>query len=62
MIGQGNDWDTALHDVDWGDGDLLVIGSRESGPIARVFLGSRAAKIIRHTPVPVIVVPRDGKS
>ena len=62
VIGHGNDWDTALHDVDWGDGDLLVIGSSESGPIARVFLGSRAAKIIRHAPVPVVVVPRDGRS
>ncbi len=62
VIGHGGDWETALHDVDWGDGDLLVIGSSESGPIARVFLGSRAAKIIRHTPVPVLVVPRDGES
>jgi nucleotide-binding universal stress UspA family protein len=25
-----------------------------------VFLGSRAAKIIRHTPVPVVIVPRDS--
>ena len=58
VIGHGNDWETALNDVEWDDGDLLVIGSSESGPIARVFLGSRAAKIIRHTPVPVLVVPR----
>ena len=57
-IGHGNDWETALNDIDWDDGDVLVIGSSESGPIARVFLGSRAAKIIRHTPVPVLVVPR----
>jgi hypothetical protein len=28
------------------------------GPIARVFLGSRATKIVRHSPVPVMVVPR----
>jgi nucleotide-binding universal stress UspA family protein len=62
VIGHGSDWETALHDIEWGDGDLLVIGSSESGPIARVFLGSRAAKIIRHTPVPVVVVPRDGES
>ena len=62
VIGHGSDWETALHDVEWGDGDVLVIGSSESGPIARVFLGSRAAKIIRHTPVPVLVVPRDGES
>jgi nucleotide-binding universal stress UspA family protein len=58
VIGQGHDWETALGDVDWHDGDLLLIGSSESGPVARVFLGSRAAKIIRHTPVPVLVVPR----
>jgi nucleotide-binding universal stress UspA family protein len=58
VVGQGNDWEAALNDVDWQDGDLLVIGSSESGPVARVFLGSRAAKIIRHAPVPVLVVPR----
>ncbi len=62
VIGHGSDWEAALHDVEWSDGDVLVIGSSESGPIARVFLGSRAAKIIRHTPVPVLVVPRDGES
>ena len=58
VIGQGSDWEAALYDVEWSDGDLLVIGSSESGPVARVFLGSRAAKIIRYTPVPVLVVPR----
>jgi len=44
--------------IDWHDGDLLVLGSSESGPVSRVFLGSRAAKIIRHAPVAVLVVPR----
>jgi nucleotide-binding universal stress UspA family protein len=58
VIGQGSDWESALNDVDWHDGDLLVVGSSESGPVARVFVGSRAAKIIRHTPVPALVVPR----
>jgi len=37
---------------------VLVVGSSSIGPIARVFLGSRATKIIRHSPVPVVVVPR----
>jgi len=60
VIGQGSDWEMALNDIDWDDGELLVIGSSESGPVARVFLGSRAAKIIRHTPVPVVIVPRDA--
>ena len=61
-IGQGHDWETALDDITWHEGDLLLIGSSESGPVARVFLGSRAAKIIRHTPVPVLLVPCDAES
>jgi nucleotide-binding universal stress UspA family protein len=60
-IGRGHDWETALNDITWHVGDLLLIGSSESGPVARVFLGSRAAKIIRHAPVPVLVVPRDAE-
>jgi nucleotide-binding universal stress UspA family protein len=59
VIGHGEDWEEALNDIEWEDGDLLVIGSSESGPVARVFLGSRAAKITRHSPVPVVVVPRE---
>jgi nucleotide-binding universal stress UspA family protein len=58
VIGRGRDWDEALEDVDWEDGDVLVVGSSRMGPIAHVFLGSRANKIVRHSPVPVVVVPR----
>jgi nucleotide-binding universal stress UspA family protein len=57
-IGQGENWDEALEDVEWEDGDVLVVGSSTIGPVARVFLGSRGAKIVRHSPVPVVVVPR----
>lgn len=42
----------------WSDGDLLVVGSSRLGPIARVFLGSTATRILRAAPVPVVVVPR----
>jgi nucleotide-binding universal stress UspA family protein len=58
VIGEGEDWSEALEDVPWHEGDVLVVGSSSIGPIARVFLGSRAAKIVRHSPVPVVVVPR----
>ena len=36
---------------------MLVVGSSSVGPIARVFLGSRATKIVQHSPVPVVLVP-----
>jgi nucleotide-binding universal stress UspA family protein len=58
VVGYGEDWGEALDDVEWHDGDVLVVGSSSIGPLARVFLGSRATKIIRHSPVPVVVVPR----
>jgi nucleotide-binding universal stress UspA family protein len=58
VVGHGETWDEALEDVEWDDGDVLVVGSSSIGPIARVFLGSRATRIIRHSPVPVVVVPR----
>jgi nucleotide-binding universal stress UspA family protein len=35
-----------------------VVGSSTAGPLERVFLGSRASKIIRNAPVPVVALPR----
>jgi len=58
VIGAGASWAEAIDDVGWQAGDVLVVGSSELGPLARVFLGSRATKILRHSPVPVLVVPR----
>ena len=57
----GNGWDEALDDADWIDGEILALGttprpSTREG-IARVFLGSHGAKILRYSPVPVLVLP-----
>ena len=53
----GNGWDQAIDAADWVDGELLALGTTPSGGIARVFLGSRGSKILRHSPVPVLVLP-----
>jgi nucleotide-binding universal stress UspA family protein len=53
----GNGWDDALDAADWLDGEMLAIGTSPVGGIARVFLGSRGSKILRHSPVPVLVLP-----
>jgi nucleotide-binding universal stress UspA family protein len=58
MIGSGHDWQEAVEDVSWETGDLLLLGSGAAGPTAQVFLGSAASKILRHAPVPVMIVPR----
>jgi nucleotide-binding universal stress UspA family protein len=58
VVGHGHSWADALDDVVWNDRDVLVVGSSDLGPVSRVFIGSRASKIVRHSPVPVIVLPR----
>ena len=47
VIGHGESWAEAIEDIEWADGDVLVVGSSSIGPVARVFLGSRASKIVR---------------
>ena len=57
-VAEGRSWAEALDEPGWVDGDVLVIGSSAHRPLlARVFLGSTATRIIRHSPVPVVVVP-----
>ena len=57
VLGQGSTWSEALHDVTWSDGDLLVVGT-SNGPLSRLYLGYHASKIVRNSPVPVLLLPR----
>jgi nucleotide-binding universal stress UspA family protein len=41
--------------------DLLVVGSRNHGPMRRALLGSVAAEVMRKAACPVLVVPRSGE-
>ena len=57
-IGAGATWRDAVEAIEWGAGDVLVLGSGAAGQAAQVFLGSAAAKILRHSPVPTMILPR----
>lgn len=57
-IVEGRDWEDALDSLPWEEGEVLVVGSSRLGPVARVFLGSNSTKIMRSSPVPVVVIPR----
>lgn len=57
FIAKGMTWPEALGTVQFGSGDVLVVGSSSTHRLANVFLGSSAAKIVRNAPVPVVVVP-----
>lgn len=60
VISAGTSWSEALTSTDWMPNELLVLGSSTSGTLRRVFLGTRATKIVRCSPVPVLVVPREA--
>jgi nucleotide-binding universal stress UspA family protein len=59
-IADGRTWKTAFGSAPWKEGEVIVVGSSNLGPLLRVFLGSNAAKIMRNAPVPCIVLPRHG--
>jgi nucleotide-binding universal stress UspA family protein len=40
--------------------DLLVLGSRNFGPVKRVLLGSVSSRMVRSCPVPLVVIPRSA--
>lgn len=48
----------ALTDIRPGDADLLVCGSRGYGPLRSVLLGGVSSRVVRHSRVPVVIVPR----
>ena len=58
IVGRGRDWRDAVESLPWVPGDLLALGSGAAGQSERVFLGSVASKILRHAPVPVLILPR----
>lgn len=57
LVAEGRSWGGAMDGVEWGREDVLVVGSSSTHKLAQVFLGSSAAKILRNSTVPVIVVP-----
>lgn len=59
VFGVGTSWDQAIGQLDWGPTDLLAIGAKTSA-ISRFLLGSHAAKIVKHSPVPVLTVARSS--
>lgn len=58
VVGEGDDVASAVEDLDWEEGDLLVCASSEDAPVHRVFLGETAFKVVRAAPCPVAVLPR----
>lgn len=60
QLASGGSWAEAMGMLDWRPDEVLALGSSSTNPLTQVFLGSSAAKLLRHAPVPVLVVPGRG--
>ena len=58
-IAEGRDLDEALEHIEWRDDEYAMIGSSRLGRGRSVFLGSRARRILRALPVPVVIIPSE---
>lgn len=58
VVAHGRTIDEAIANVEWRKHEIAILGSSRLGG-RRLFLGSTAHKVLRVTPVPVAVVPRD---
>ncbi|NAZ86324.1 universal stress protein [Kineococcus indalonis] len=57
-LGKGRTMAEAVASIDWEPGGLLLVGSSRLARGRQTFLGPTAARMLRHVPVPVAVVPR----
>ena len=57
-IGQGRTMKQAIDSIGWNPRSVLLVGSSRLAHGHQTFLGSTAARMLRHLPVPMIVVPR----
>jgi nucleotide-binding universal stress UspA family protein len=57
-IGDGPDWKRALASLPWESSEVLVTGSSARSTVLSTLLGGSSTRIVRSSPVPVIVIPQ----
>lgn len=57
VIATGRSVTDALTELDWADDEIVLVASSRLAAHGHLFLGKTATKMMRTTPVPVIVVP-----
>src|SRR5690625_4650848 len=57
VVATGKDVHDAVQQLTWMDHELVIFGSSRLASEQHTFLGARAARILRHIPAPMMVIP-----
>ena len=58
-VAHGRTIEEAIDDIDWDEGEIMIVGSSRLAEKNKLFIGSTAHKVLLALPVPMVVVPRD---
>ena len=58
-VAHGRSIEECIDDLEWDDGEVLIVGSSRLAEKYKLFIGSTANKVLRALPVPMVVIPRD---
>ena len=58
LVDEGRPVEVLLEAARDHDAQLIVVGSHGEGAVSAAFLGSTALKLLHHSDIPVLVVPR----
>jgi nucleotide-binding universal stress UspA family protein len=58
-VAHGRTIEEAIDDLEWGDGEIMIVGSSRLAEKNKLFIGRTANKVLLALPVPMVVVPRD---
>ncbi len=61
VVAEGHPVEVLLETAKEHDAALIVVGSHGEGAVSAAFLGSTALKLLHHSELPVLVVPRHDK-
>jgi nucleotide-binding universal stress UspA family protein len=61
VVAEGRPVEVLLETAKDHDAALIVVGSHGEGAVSAAFLGSTALKLLHHSKLPVLVVPRHDK-
>ena len=58
-VAHGRTIEECIDDLEWDDGEILIVGSSRLAERNKLFIDSTANKVLRALPVPMVVIPRE---